>query len=122
MPHNSALSAQQVATRLPKTSASAGQRFMQAVTSRKGVRFAKIAGISFAATFPVLGIVDPAVMLASGLADVATVEAAITRAHTALSHMAVVELVATGGAAVLALGALAGLRHLRNRYLLPRQE
>ena len=120
MPTNSALSTQKFQNSLPATTALS--RAASALKTRAGARFAKIAGLSFAASLPVLGIVDPEVLLASGLADVHTVEVMFSRAEAALRTMAVMELLATGGVAVLALAAMAGVGYLRTRYTAARQE
>lgn len=120
MPTNSALSTQKFQNSLPGNTAL--NRATSALKTRAGARFAKIAGLSFAASLPVLGIVDPEVLLASGLADVHTVEVMFSRAEAALRTMAVMELFATGGVAVLALAAMAGVGYLRTRYTAARQE
>jgi hypothetical protein len=120
MPTNSALSTQKFQNSLPVNTALS--RAASALKTPAGARFAKIAGLSFAASFPVLGIVDPEVLLASGLADVHTVEVMFSRAEAALRTMAVMELFATGGVAVLALAAMAGVGYLRTRYKAARQE
>lgn len=123
MPTNSALSTQKFQKSLPvNTASNIISRATTALKTRAGARFAKIAGLSFAATFPVLGIVDPKVLLASGLADAHTAEVMFSHAEAALRNMAVVELLATGGVAALALAAMAGLGYLRTRYKAVRLE
>lgn len=123
MPTNSALSTQKFQNSLQvNTPMSSIRRMATAMKSQAGIRFAKIAGLSFAATFPMLGIVDPDVLLASGVADVHTAGVLFSRLEAALRNMAVMELLATGSAAVLALVAMAGLGYLRTRYKEARQE
>jgi hypothetical protein len=117
MPTNSALSTQKFQKSLLSLAApSPIQRVMVALKTKAGTRFAKIAGLSFAMTLPALGIVDPKVLLSSGLSDAHAVEALVSRAEVALRSMAVMELFVTGGAAVLAMAAMAGVGYLRARY------
>ncbi|KWA84033.1 hypothetical protein WL29_21955 [Burkholderia ubonensis] len=89
-------------------------RALQALKTR--ARFASIAGLSFALTLPALGIVDPKVLLSSGLSDASRVQALVARTEVALRNMDVMGLFATGGVAVLALAAMAGAGYLRARY------
>lgn len=122
MPNNSAVSTQKFQNSLPSNPAvTTIRRAAQALQTRAGARFVKIAGLSFATTFPVLGIIDPKVLLASGLADAHTMEVLFSRAEAALRNMAVMEPLATGGAAVLAVAAMAGVGYLRTRYKATRQ-
>lgn len=65
-------------------------------------RSAVIAATAFAVTLPLLGVMDPEVLLASGISDAARLEAAVASMDAALSAMHVLELFATGGAAVMA--------------------
>lgn len=123
MPNNSTLSTQQFANSHPAAPvAKSIRRTALALKARAGTRFARIAGMSFAATLPALGIVDPQVLLASGLSDVHTVELLVSRADDALRNMALLELFATGCVAVLALAAMAGAGYLRTRYMAASQE
>jgi hypothetical protein len=92
------------------------QRARRALSGRSRARFASIAGLSFALSFPVLGIVDPKVLMASGLSNVRSVEDLFQRADVALRTMDVVGAFATGGVAVLALAAMAGVGYLHSRY------
>jgi hypothetical protein len=92
------------------------QRARRALSGRSRARFASIAGLSFALSFPVLGIVDPKVLMASGLSNVRSAEDLFQRADMALRNMDVLGAFATGGVAVLALAAMAGVGYLRPRY------
>lgn len=114
MPINSAVSTQKSSNSL-FTSNTFG-RAARALKARTNTRFARIAGLSFAATFPVLGIVDPKVLLASGVADVQKVQSMVVHAESALRTMGVMELLATGAGAALALSAVACVGYLRTRF------
>jgi len=117
MPTNSALPTQTFSNSLPSKAVSQSiQRAAKALKTKAGTRFAKIAGLSFALTLPALGIVDPKVLMASGLSDAHKLETLFSRADVALRNMAVMELFATGGIAVLALAAVAGVGYFRTRY------
>lgn len=65
-------------------------------------RSAVIAATAFAVTLPLLGVLDPEVMLATGIEDAVRFEAALVSLEAALGAMNVLELFATGGAAVMA--------------------
>lgn len=112
MPNHSAISAQQIETSLHQPSSSAFKRFAVAVKSKANLRRAKIAGVAFAATLPALGVVDPAVLVESGLTDVATVTGIASRIQAAMSNMAVLEL---GATVAFILTALIGVGYLRTR-------
>jgi hypothetical protein len=117
MPTNTALSTQQVSISFAsQTAPSPLQRVRRALTGRSRTRFASIAGLSFALSFPVLGIVDPKVLMASGLSNAHSVESLFQRADVALRNLDVLGAFATGGVAVLALAAMAGVGYLRSRY------
>lgn len=117
MPTNTAFSTQKFQNALPTQAAVPTiHRAAQALYARTTSRFAKIAGLSFAVTFPVLGIVDPKVLLASGLADAHTGQVLFSHAEAALRNMAVMEQLVTGGAAVLVVAAVAAVGFLRTRY------
>jgi hypothetical protein len=92
------------------------QRARRALSGKSRARFASIAGLSFAVSFPVLGIVDPKVLMASGLSNVRSVEGWVQHADVALRNLDVLGAFATGGVAVLALAAMAGMGYLRSRY------
>lgn len=79
----------------------------------KNARFTVLAGVSFAVTLPVLGVLDPKVLWAAGLSDANGVNSAIANMEAALRSMAVLELFATGGIAVLALAAVGFIGQLR---------
>jgi hypothetical protein len=122
MPTKSAFSTQKFQNSLPSNVAVNSIRHaMHTLHARAGSRFAKIAAMSFAATLPILGIVDPEVLRASGLADAHTAQVLFSRAEAALRNMAVMEQLVTGGVAVLAVAAVAGVGYLRTRYKAMRQ-
>lgn len=117
MPTNPALTTQKYSISFPSnTAARPVHRALQALKTRSRARFAAIAGLSFALTLPALGIVDPKVLLSSGLSDASRVEALVGRAEVALRSMDVMGLFATGGVAVVALAAMAGAGYLRAHY------
>jgi hypothetical protein len=117
MPTNTALSTQQVSISFAsKAETSTLQRARRALSGKSRARFASIAGLSFALSIPALGIVDPKVLMASGLSNVHSVQDLVQRADVALRNMDVLGLFATGGVAVLALAAMAGVGYLRSRY------
>ncbi len=117
MPTNTALSTQQVSISFASNAAlSPLQRARRALTGPSRARFASIAGLSFALSFPVLGIVDPKVLMASGLSNVRSMEDLVHRADMAMRSMDVLGAFATGGVAVLALATMAGMGYLRSRY------
>jgi hypothetical protein len=117
MPTNAALSTKQVSISFASNATTSPlQRARRALTGSSRARFASIAGLSFALSFPVLGIVDPKVLMASGLSNAHSVEALFQRADVALRNMDVLGAFATGGVAVLALAAMAGVGYLRSRY------
>jgi hypothetical protein len=117
MPTNTAFSTQKFQNNLPsKAAVTTIRRATQALHARATSRFAKISALAFAVTFPVLGIVDPKVLLASGLADAHTGQVLFSRVEAALRNMAVMEQLMTGGAAVLVVAAVGAVGYLRTRY------
>ena len=117
MPTNTAFSTQKFQNNLPsKAAVTTIHRAAGARHSRATSRFTKIAGLSFAVALPVLGIIDPKVLLASGLADAHTGQVLFSRVEAALRNMAVMEQLVTGGAAVLVVAAVAAVGYLRTRY------
>lgn len=123
MPTITAVSTQEFSkSQAGNTPAHSIRRAVRSLKTKLGTRYAKVAGMAFALTLPALGIVDPEVLLASGLSDARSMEMMVSRADAALRNMAVVELFATGGVAVLALAAVAGAGYLRTRYKAARQE
>lgn len=122
MPTITAVSTQEFSkSEASHTPAQAVRRAVLTLKTRVGARYAKVAGMSFAVTLPALGILDPQVLLDSGLADAHRMELMVARADAALRNMAVMELLATGGVAVLTLAVMAGAGYLRTRYKAARQ-
>lgn len=76
-------------------------------------RFAAVAAVSFAVALPVLGALDPKVLWSAGLADANAASALIDRIEASLRNMAVTELFASGGVAVLTLAVAGLMSHLR---------
>lgn len=87
------------------------------VALKSRARFAAIAAVSFAVALPVLGALDPQVLWSSGLSDAHAASALIDRLEAGLRSMAVTELFASGGVAVLTLAVAGFVSHLRKTAL-----
>lgn len=84
---------------------------------RQRIRFLLISGFSFVMTLLALGIVDPEVLFAAGLADAALLQSFLSRAMSSLQHLDMLGVVCVAGAsmAVFALLVIIGyLNHPRN--------
>ena len=66
-------------------------------------RFVALTAVSFVIALPVLAVLDPQVLWSSGVSDAHAASALIDRIEAGLRSMAVTELFASGGIAVMAL-------------------